>query len=73
MRVSEARIVPGVDPATAVGAAVDGRTDPVCVAVWFEVSGVPSQGTSLSPASARRLAALLNAAADVAEQPSTGA
>ncbi|MGH3139842.1 MAG: hypothetical protein ACRDQE_08910 [Gaiellales bacterium] len=71
--MSGPRIVPGVDPTTAVGAAVDGRTDPVCVAVWFEVDGVPSYGTSLSPASARRLAMLLNAGAALAERPSPGA
>ena len=68
--MSANRIVAGVDGATAVGAAVDGRTEPVSVAVWIEVGGLPTQGSNLAPAAARRLAELVKAAADAAERPS---
>ena len=65
--MTDERLVRGVDGSTAIGVAVDRRTEKPTVSVWIQGTGHPIQGTNLSAAAARALAERLSQTAAQAE------
>ena len=61
------RLVRGVDGSTAIGVALDQRTEKPTVSIWIQGTGHPVQGTNLSATAARALAERLSQTAARAE------
>ena len=65
--MTDERLVRGIDGSTAIGVALDQRTEEPTVSVWIQGTGHPVQGTNLSANAARALAERLSQTAAQAE------
>ncbi len=65
--MTDERLVRGIDGSTAIGVAVDQRTERPTGSVWIQGTGHPIEGTNLADTAARALAERLSQTAAQAE------